>query len=231
MKIEKYNPKGLNESRIVKSESEMVIIAASGGNEKGTLSNPYTVTEYIYLYLHGAWSGGYVENAGYVGKDDNYIEFSEFDMDSYFSDVFAFLSRDPNSSGFSLPVISSSNSSASAGTSKNHSTDGQPDGTTSVESKTVILDGVIFDVRLVKETGWMLVSIAANTKKQAIQDGLYSLGYIVDGTKHEVDLCVDGYSSDGNYIRIIFKVVIIPCAYGGWNVWLQDNRTDQKVNI
>lgn len=100
MKIEKYKPNENVPLHFVRSDGEDRL-GTKGGNGKGTEDNPYTLGEYITMYLSDSWEGGYVENMGYIGKDAHSLTFpesSEFDLWSYFSSVFSFLSNSEISS-------------------------------------------------------------------------------------------------------------------------------------
>lgn len=228
MKITHYTPQVENNARIVKSEREIFMSVASNSGDKGTFSNPWSVTEYIYLYLNGAWPGGFVENAGYVGKDEHYIDFSEFDLVGYFSDVFSFLSGF-DFSGFSLPVPSSSSSSTSKSNRK--STEGTPSNeNTYLVNVTAFLDGIQFDISLVIGHGWVLMSSSAQTR-QPIKNGQYYIEYVIDGKCKKLDLNIYSKKTDGTITKYIFDMICIPYAYGERNIYLCSNVSGKTVTI
>lgn len=202
MKIEKYKPDKNAPLHFIKSDGE-ARLSSKGDNSKGTEDNPYTLGEYITMYLSNSWEGGYVENMGYIGKDENSLTFpesSEFDLWSYFSSVFSFLSR----SEFSSSDISLSTSSAENNGEDHGNNDYKPH----TGYRSMVLDGIFVEVKLLRYNGWAVASITATSYESLHENEIY----VTDG-EHEYWLSPIEYNTDGTYKK--YNLGQIPLRYGG----------------
>ncbi len=196
MKIKKYNPEETRIMRFVKSDAE-IRLSAQGSGSKGTEENPYIIGEYISLYLSGEWEGGYVEGVGYVGKEQNSIDFhASEDWDRYFSNVFSFLNTSVIfPSGISLPKETGSSKSDEQGYDYNQRT----------ISYSFVIDGVFFDLRVCIINCIAIVATTATSSKE-----LHDEDYCLSGNGWSVDLTSCSYTSDGGRFKYTFYSVAIP---------------------
>lgn len=196
MKIEKYRPNEKEIINFIKSDDELRL-SASSNSGKGTKDMPYTLGEYIIMYLQNNWEGGYVEGIGYVEKDQSSVSFPDFNWESYFSDIFSFLSDSQMfPSGFSLPASNSSNISNNSSNISNNSINAH------TEYRTVMLDGIIFDSRILILNNIALLSISATTNRELRNDEFYIL---IDN--QEIGLVTDNYTFDGTIRKYIFPQI------------------------
>ncbi len=201
MKIEKYKPNENEVIRFIKNDDEARLSASNNG-DRGTEGNPYSLGEYLAMYFNNTWEGGFVENLGYVGKDQSKVSFpdysSEFDWWSYFSGVFSFL---PSSQIFppdtSLPVSNSDDG--------HNGYDYSP----RTEFITVMINGIFFDFRLciINQT-----AITAVTARSPIQ--LYDGDFYMSNGEQKVYLKIRDYSNDGIYWKYNFQQMILNYRIG-----------------
>lgn len=156
MKLKKYNLNGDTINKAIRSDSEMSLYYETN---KGTESNPYTIMEYADLMQGGQWTGGYVQNIGYIGKNDfvlasdstsNSIDLvaTSFDFDQYLSSVFSFLYK---SSNISFPTSSSNQSS------QNPYSDGS---SLDIKKYEIVVDGLLFRIKSLSVSGCMELDIS-----------------------------------------------------------------------
>lgn len=133
--------------------------STSGGS--GTVSNPYTLYEFIDLLMKNLWKGGYVCGMGYVSS--NFIQSSEglssdygsvydgsnitrfvrgssFDFEKHFASMFSFMGGNLLNSSFSASsfyssIYSSSSPSSSSPSSSESDNGGSNDGRIELKKK------------------------------------------------------------------------------------------------
>lgn len=203
MKIKKYEPNGKKIIRVVKSDDEVRLSSSSNG-DKGSEQNPYSLGEYITLFLSGEWNGGYVEGVGYVGKEQSAVSFSATDWNLYFSSVFSFLSL---SQPYSFP---------SGGANVSHMSSGNTNNSKTIHSE-FYLENTYFDVRVCVLNGTAFITISA-TSKSEINDREF---YIQSGQDSNY-LIITSQSSDGeNYkysfgaVSVLYTGTLSLCKEGG----------------
>lgn len=245
MKIKKYNPQEETVMHFIKSDAEDYLTMVANSGDKGSEEDPYSLIEFAILIKERKWTGGYVFGLGYVGRDEYVISpdsasdsillyHSPFDLESYMSSVFSFLSR-PD--GFSYPIsVPDKNGSASSSDSTSTGGNGNANKETQLEVHEVFIGNCVFEFSFFIFDGVAVVSAASKYyEKQDFKKHKFLLQIFgSNGKRWELYLGIKKEEKDGSgYVKYTFSDMLIPYVNdGSYEVYLTNEYMgNQSVRI